>query len=249
VQTGDSTASRAFSGQGQFVTTHWSVVLAAQEMDSPPARAALEKLCQTYWYPLYAFARRKNYDPEDAKDLTQEYFARLLGKNYLESVGPQRGKFRTFLLTSFSHFLANEWDRTQTQKRGGGCIHISLNDDSGEDRYRAEPITDLSPEKLFDRHWAVALLEQTLKLLESEAVAAGKGSLFQALRNLITERGEAGDYAALAKQFGMSEGSLRVAAHRLRQRYRELLLAEIANTVSNPQEADEELRQLMSAFA
>lgn len=233
----------------QFVTTHWSVVLAAKEMNSASAMAALETLCRTYWYPIYAFARRGGAGPEDAKDLTQEYFARLLDKNYLRSVQPQLGKFRTFLLTSFRHFLANEWDRTQTLKRGGGHLHISLDDDTGENRYREEPMTELTPEKLFERQWAIALLEQTLHRLEKETAAAGKGELFQALRDLITERGEVGDYTALAKQLGMSEGSIRVAVHRLRQRYRDLLIAEIANTVSSPREITEELQYLMSAFS
>ena len=173
----------------EFVTTHWSVILAAKETNSPQAMAAMETLCRTYWYPLYAFARRKGHRPEDAKDFTQEYFCRLLDKAYLESVQPQLGKFRTFLLTSFQHFLANEWDRTQTQKRGGGHFVISLDDDTMEGEYRQEPLTDLTPEKLFDRRWAIALLEQTLKRLEEEAVHAGKSPLFQALKGLITERG------------------------------------------------------------
>ncbi len=235
--------------RAEFVTTHWSVILAAKEIDSPQAMTALETLCRTYWYPLYAFARRGGHPPEEAKDLTQEYFCRLLDKNYLRSVQPQLGKFRTFLLTSFRHFLANEWDRSQTQKRGRGQCVISLDDDTLEDQYRHEPVTELTPEKLFDRRWAMALLEQTLERLEQEAAHAGKSVLFQALKGLITERGEAGDYAPVTKSLGLSEGSLRVAAHRLRQRYRELLLEEIANTVGSPREVNEELQHLMSAFS
>lgn len=231
-----------------FVTTHWSVILAAKETASPQAMSALETLCRTYWYPLYAFARRKGHSPEDAKDLAQGYFCQLLDKDYLHSVQPQLGKFRTFLLTSFQHFLANEWDRSQTQKRGGGYCLISLDEDRGEEAYRQEPITDLTPEKLFDRRWAIALLELTLQRLEEEAAQAGKSPLFQALKGMITGGGEAGDYAIIARQMGLSEGSLRVAAHRLRQRYRELLIEEITNTVSHPREINEELAYLMSVF-
>jgi RNA polymerase sigma factor (sigma-70 family) len=232
-----------------FVTTHWSVVLAAGRADSTRARAALEKLCRNYWYPLYAFVRRLGHGPHDAEDLVQGFFAVCLAKNYLGAAQQSRGRFRSFLLVALKHFLANEWDKQRARKRGGAQPMISLDSLTAEQRYALEPAERLSADKLFERRWALTMLDQVVSRLRGEQAAAGKLDQFEALKECITAAGRGTPYAKLANQLGLSEGAVKVAVHRLRRRYRELLEAEIANTVSSPEEVEEERRQLLAALS
>lgn len=224
-----------------FLTTHWSVVLNARAADSQKAKAALESLCRAYWYPLYAFVRRQGQSPHDAEDLIQGFFAQCIEKNYLHTADKQKGRFRSFLLIALKRFLANEWDRARTRKRGGDRQIISLD---AEERYAAEPADSLTPDKLFERRWALTLLENVLEKLKVEQAAAGRSAIFTELQPVLTSRGT--PYADLAKRLGLTESAVKVAVHRLRQRYRELLEAEIANTVSSPSEISEERRYLLS---
>ena len=230
------------------MTTHWSVVLTAGRTDTPRAAAALETLCQTYWQPLYAYVRRRGYSPEDAQDLTQEFLARLLEHNRVAGVSPDKGRFRSFLLASMNHFLADEWDKARAQKRGGGKV-ISLDLQTAETRLGEQPVENLTPEKLFERRWALTLLEQVYASVQSEYLAQGKGAVFEALRGTLAGTAATAPYAELARQLGLSEGAIKVAAHRLRHRYRELLRETIADTVSSPEEVEDELRFLLLAVA
>jgi RNA polymerase sigma-70 factor (ECF subfamily) len=224
------------------------MILTAGDASSPEAKAALEALCCVYWYPLYAYVRRKGYAADDAKDLTQEFFARLLGRNYLSVADRNKGKFRSFLLGSLEHFLAREWTKARAQKRGGGRPLISLNELDAENRYLREPAHELTPEKIYDRRWATTLLQQSMSRLGEECVASGKSNLFGKVQNLLSgEKGEA-CYAEIAAALQMSEGALKVAVHRLRQRYGELVRAEIAQTVATPEEADQELHYLFAVL-
>jgi RNA polymerase sigma factor (sigma-70 family) len=225
------------------------VVLTAGRGSSPQAGRALEELCRTYWYPLYAYVRRRGHSPHEAEDLTQEFFARLLAKNYLADVDREKGKFRSFLLASLKHFLANEWDRAQAAKRGGGQPHLSLDAQTAETRYQAEPADDLTPEKLLERQWALALLDQVLARLQAEFVADSKEKQFDELKLWLTEGKGATSYAVVAARLGTTEGAAKVAVHRLRRRYRELLRDEISHTVTTPAEIEEEIRHLFAAFA
>ena len=236
------------AGGSWFTTTHWSVVLAAGESASPNAREALETLCRAYWYPLYAFVRRQGYAPPDAQDLTQAFFARVLEKDYLAQVQREKGKFRSFLLGCLRHFLSDERDRAQALKRGGGQILISLDAPSPEDQYRLEPADDMTADKLFERRWALTLLEQARGLLRDEYVRAGKAELYEKL--LIFEAGDKGapSYAEVAAQLGITESAMKSAVFRLRQRYRELVRTEIAHTVADPAEIDEEIRHLIAVI-
>ncbi|HZU35482.1 MAG TPA: sigma factor [Gemmataceae bacterium] len=230
-----------------FASTHWSVVAAAAQRWSPEARQALETLCQTYWYPLYTYARRRLANADDARDLTQSFFVRLLEKDYLQAADPKRGRFRSFLLTAFMHFLAKERDHAQAQKRGGGRQTISFDFQAGERRYTLEPVDRATPEALFERRWALTILEQAMARLRQEFVSAGKAALFDALKGALAGDGTIGPYGDVANQLGMSEQAIKVAVHRLRRRYRELLRAEIAQTVDRPEEVDEELHALFAA--
>jgi RNA polymerase sigma-70 factor (ECF subfamily) len=232
-----------------FVTTRWTVVLAAGRNDTPNARAALAELCQMYWYPLYAYVRRKGYAPHDADDLTQGFFTWLLEKDTLAAADPARGRFRSFLLTRLNHFLADEWDRLKAQKRGGGQRLIPLEGGTAETRYQIEPVDARSPDKLFEYRWAMTLLEHVVERLHQEYEKDGKATLFDELKGCLSQARAAVSYGAAAERVGLSEGALRVAAHRLRQRYRELLRAEIADTVSGPEEVEDELRYLFSVLA
>jgi RNA polymerase sigma-70 factor (ECF subfamily) len=232
-----------------FATTHWTVVLAAQRSDSTRAHAALSSLCQAYWYPLYAFVRRQGHGPHDAQDLTQEFFSRLLSKNYLAVVARERGRFRSFLLGALKHFLANEWNRAQAAKRGGGQALISLNEVDAEGRYQLEPADTVTADKIFERRWATTLLDQVLNRLRDEYARAEKAALYERLKGCLTVESRAAPYAELATQLNMSEGAIKVAVHRLRHRYREVLREEIAQTVSTPTEVEEELRHLFAALA
>jgi RNA polymerase sigma factor (sigma-70 family) len=225
------------------------VVLSARKNDSPQSAAALETLCRTYWYPLYAYVRRQGHIPPDAQDLTQEFFARLLEKDYLKAAAQEKGRFRTFLIVALKRFLANEWDRVRAQKRGGGQPLLSLDTELAEQRYRIESVEGSTAERLFERRWALTLLDRTMKQLREEFAAAGKVGEFDVLKACLTaERGEI-SYAEVAAALGLSEGAARVTVHRLRKRFREVFRAEIAHTVASPEEIEEEVRYLMSVLA
>ena len=236
------------SRQSIFVTTHWSVVLAAANSDTTRARAALENLCQTYWHPLYAYVRHRGYSPEDAQDLTQEFFARLLERNAVASVAPDKGRFRSFLLASMNHFLADEWDKARAQKRGGGKV-FSFDLQNAETWLGEIPVETFTPEKAFEHRWAITLLEQVYQRLGDEYRAQGKAALFDALRITLAGKSQAAPYAELAHTLKMNEGAIKVAVHRLRQRYRALLREMIADTVSSPDEVEDELRYLFRTLA
>ncbi len=232
-----------------FVTTRWTVVLEAGRRSSPHSDRALADLCQQYWYPLYAYVRRRVNSREDAEDLTQGFFASFLARNYLEGLAAERGKFRAFLLTSLKHFLANEWDKARRQKRGGGIQHLSLDWQSADDRFHLDPPDPSSPDKAFDREWALALLERVIARLRDECVADGKSALFEHAKSCLMVGETMVPYAETARQLGLEEGAARVAVHRLRKRYRELLQDEIAQTLADPTQAPEELRSLRAALA
>jgi RNA polymerase sigma-70 factor (ECF subfamily) len=232
-----------------FATTHWTVVLNAGGPDTPEAQTALEDLCRIYWRPIYAFVRRMGNSPHDAQDLTQEFFARLLSSGSLREVHPEKGRFRTFLLVVLKRFLANEWDKARRLKRGGGATVISIDTDSVETSIQTEDPKAISPERAFDRQWALALLDRVLALLEEEHAAAGRGRVFEALKHTLTSDRGAVRYALLAQQLNVTEGAVKVAVHRLRQRYRELLRSEIARTVADPSHVEVELRFLFTALA
>ena len=237
------------SSPRMFVTTHWSVVLAAKQEPSAEADAALERLCRTYWWPLYAFVRRRGYEVHDAQDLTQEFFARLLAKDFLRAVDRSKGKFRSFLLAALEHFLAKEWRRANAQKRGGQFTFVSTDAESAEQQYLQVPASNLSAEQLFEQQWATTLLNQALARLREEFVAAGKEALFENTKSFLTGEKQAQSYAELAARQETTEAALKMAVSRMRQRYGELLRAEIANTVTRPEEVDEELRALMGALS
>lgn len=231
----------------RFATTHWSLVLAAAQRDSPESARALAALCEAYWYPLYAFARRRGHGPEDAQDLTQGFFAALLEKEYLRVADSGRGKFRSFLLTAFQHYISKEHARARAQKRGGNCRHLSLDFEVGESRYTREPAHLATPEKIYQRRWAIMLLDRVLTNLSEEYGRTGKAALFDRLRIFLAGEQSTQPYAQVAAELEMTEGALKVAVHRLRRRYRELLRAEIAQTVERPDDVDDELRQLFDA--
>jgi len=220
------------------------VVLTAGHSDTAHARAALEKLCRAYWYPLYAYVRRRGKSPEDAKDLTQEFFARLLERNWIERADQQKGRFRSFLLSAMNHFLADEWDKARAQKRGGGMTAVPLQFDTAETRYGHEPAENVTPEHSYERRWALTLLDEVLQRLRSEYDQEGRAEFFAALHPCLVGDRTAQPYAELAVKLGISEGTVKATVHRLRQRYRELLRDEIAQTVSGPDEVNEELRHL-----
>ncbi|MFO1513999.1 MAG: sigma-70 family RNA polymerase sigma factor [Verrucomicrobiota bacterium] len=245
-----SEQSRESSAPGDiFATTHWTVVLAAGRRHTPQADHALEELCRTYWFPLYAYVRRRRHEKEDAEDLVQAFFARFLAKNYLEGLSTERGRFRAFLLASLKHFLANEWDKSQRQKRGGGVQHLSLDWQTADSKFQNVATSEPSPDQAFDREWALALLSKVIERLQAECVAEGKAKLFAQLKVFLAEgKGETAQ-SEVAKALGMEEGAVRVAVHRLRKRYRQLLRDEIANTLSDPTIVDEEMRALFGAFA
>ena len=200
----------------QFATTRWTVVLSAAQCSTPESDAALETLCRTYWYPLYAYARRRGYSAEDACDVTQEFFARLLQKRFLVDADRAKGKFRSFLLVSLRHFLANEWDKANAQRRGGGRAPISIDANAAEGSYRLEPAHELTAERIFERRWALTLLEQVLRRLRADYVNSGKENLFDILKPALVEPAHAVGYREIGKELEMSEGAVKVAVHRLR---------------------------------
>lgn len=232
-----------------FVTTRWTVVLAAGSRASPQADVALEELCRTYWYPLYAYVRRHGHSREDAEDLTQSFFARFLQKNYLEKLRAEHGKFRAFLMAALKHFLANEWDRANRQKRGDGVLPLSLDWQDADQRYTIEPADNLSPDKIYDRAWAVTLLERVISRLRDENAAPDKAAAFAALKPFLTVGSNDIPYAKAAGELGMTEGAARVAVLRLRRQYRKLLREEISQTLSDPAQVEDELNTLFGAFS
>jgi len=236
--------------QSLFATTHWSVVLATADEDSPQAAAALEQLCRTYWYPLYYYVRRRGYGHEDAQDLTQGFLLQLLEHHALARVEAGKGRFRSFLLAGLNYFLSDEHDRASAQKRGGGQPTLSFVDAGTADaRYRLEPVDDRSPAKLFERQWALTLLDQVLARLEQEFCAAGKAELFQRLRVFLVASTGEGNYAEAGAELGMSREAVKKAVHRMRHRYYELFREEIAHTVATPAEVEEEMRYLCGVIA
>ena len=229
--------------QPAFVTTRWSVVLTAGASDTTHARDALAKLCEIYWYPLYAYVRQRGYAPHDAQDLTQEFFARLLKKNTLRAITREKGKFRSFLLTALNHFLVDEWKKARAQKRGGGQL-ISLDAGDAETRFGREPVDTMTPEKLFDQNWALALLDSVFDQLQREYEAEGRGTLFKELKHALAGARDAVPYAELAVRLNIAENTVKTSVHRLRKRYRELLRLNVAHTVADANEVEEELRTL-----
>ncbi len=230
-----------------FVTTRWSVVLSARQDHSPEASAALEGLCRAYWFPLYAFVRRRGHAPHDAEDLTQEFFHRLIERRYLHAVDHRKGRFRTFLLAALEHFLANEWRRSRAQRRGGGQTPISI-DEAAEQWYEAAVAAGGTPERIYERRWALAFLDRVIGRLRAEMVSAGRGVHFDVLKPALTGDRLAGGYAALAVRLETSEAAVKMAISRLRQRYGELLREEITETVADPAEVEDELRALLAAL-
>lgn len=239
----ESSGARA---SATFHSTQWSMVLRAGHAEDPDAPRALESLCERYWQPLYAYVRRRVSDRHHAQDLTQAFFAQILEKNLVERASPERGRFRSFLLTSLANFLASDRERAGAQKRGSGRRVLSLDFDSGESRLSLEPAHSLTPEKLFERHWALAVLDNVVSRLSAEFTAAGKERQFLVLKDALT--GERPDYPSLAESLGQSEDAVRQAVHRLRKRYRELLREEVAQTVEDAADVDDELRRLFDSL-
>lgn len=231
-----------------FVTTHWSVVLTAREGNSSKSSEALEALCRTYWFPLYAFVRRQGRNPHDAQDLTQEFFARLLEKEYLKSAAQEKGRFRTFLLVALKRFLANDWDRQHAQKRGGVSLIVPIDPELAESRFMAGPPHELQPDLLFDRQWALTLLDRTMTRLSDEYAATGRTKLFELLRGCLARDESALPYLEIATRLNLTEAAVKMAVQRLRARYREVIRSEIADTVAGPEEIEEEIRHLFSTF-
>jgi RNA polymerase sigma-70 factor (ECF subfamily) len=234
-------------GEGEFCTTHWSVVIAAGRNDTTHARAALEKLCQKYWYPLYVFVRRLGHSPHDAEDLVQSFFTLCIEKQYLGDADQSKGRFRSFLLIALKRFLANEWDKARTLKRGAAQPPFRSTHLQRSNATALEPAERLSADRLFERRWALTLLDNVLARLREEQIEAGQLETFEVLKDSLTG-GSNAPYAELAERLGKSEGAVKVAVHRLRQRYRELLETEIANTVASPEEVAEERRYLLSVL-
>jgi RNA polymerase sigma-70 factor (ECF subfamily) len=237
------------AGKAGFATTHWSVVRAAGHPASPGYRQALETLCKTYWFPLYAYMRRHGYDRHDAEDYTQEFFARLLDKHALRVADPKQGRFRSFLLGALKHFLANERDRIRAKKRGGGQKILSIDFDGAEGKYALEPVDRLTPEKVFERSWALTVLQQVMAGLQAEMAGAGKGKLFEHLKGYLTGDIASVSYSEMARKLDTTEGAIKVAVHRLRKRYRQILRDQIAQTVSSEDQIKQEIRDLLTALA
>lgn len=245
----DSSTGVGAQRQPAFVTTHWSAVAAAGRSDTTHARDALAKLCHTYWYPLYFYVRRRGHSAHDAQDLTQEFFAQLLGRQSLAGANPERGRFRSFLLAGMNHFLATEWHKARAQKRGGGVPVFSLDLAAAEEHFNEVPDDDAPPDKIFEKQWALSLLNEVMTRLEAEYRSDGKIELFGALKQALLGSREAQPYAELATKLKLNEGAIKVAVHRLRKRYRELIRAEIASTLDEPGEIEAEMRHLFIALA
>jgi RNA polymerase sigma-70 factor (ECF subfamily) len=231
-----------------FTTTQWSRVLKAREGSDADARRALETLCQTYWYPLYAFVRRQGYGPDDARDLTQAYFTELVEKDFLKAVDPSAGRFRSFLLASLKHFLSHERDRGRALKRGGGAQIISLDTENAEARLGGEVADLMTPEQIFERQWALTVLERALERLRRASKESDSEAQFEALKGYLTGDASRSPYSEVAVSLGMTEGAVRGAVHRLRKRFGKMLRAEIADTVADPADAADEIRHLLSVI-
>ncbi len=245
----EDTDSEVQAHGGGFATTHWSVVLAAGQRGTPQSTAALEQLCRTYWYPLYAYVRRRGYGHEDAQDLTQGFLLQLLESKSFARVERSKGRFRSFLLAGLNYFLADQRDRANARKRGGGHPILSFDAQAAEQRYWLEPVDDWSPDKLFERSWALALLDTVLARLERECQEAGKAGVFERLRVfLVPETGQA-TYADVAAELSMTGEAVKKAAQRLRRRYYELFREAIAQTVADPAEVEAEMRYLCAVMA
>lgn len=235
--------------QPLFLTTRWSIVLHAREADSAAAAPALESLCRSYWYPLYGFVRRQGHSAHDAQDLTQAFFAKLLEKDYLRAVERDKGRFRTFLILAMKRFLLNEWDRARAAKRGGQVTVIALDAGLAESRYLGEAANSLPADQLYERRWALTLLDQAMARLRADYESSGRGREFEVLKGSLTAERGATSYQTLAAVLGMTEGAVRVAVHRLRKRFREMFREEIAGTVSDPAEIDDEVRYVVAVLS
>lgn len=233
-------------GRGQFPTTRWSLILATHQKPTSGARDALASLCESYWYPLYAYVRRQGHAVEDAQDLTQGFFAVLLEKDYVADFDRERGRFRSFLLGAFKHFVANEHDRQRAGKRGGGQSLVALDAQDAERRYSVEPAHNLTPERIYDRRWALVLLDRTLERLRKESSPSAR---FDRLKVFLTGDPAGVSYSQLGSELGMSEGAVKVAVHRLRRSFRDALMAEVAETVAGPEQVEEEMRFLLSVVS
>jgi RNA polymerase sigma factor (sigma-70 family) len=249
----ENTSNTAGSAQvraGGFASTQWSVILlAGGARNAPEVQDALVRLCSTYWYPLYVFIRRQGHSADDAEDLVQEFFMRVLEKDFLSAIDKSRGKFRTFLLACCQHFLANQREFARAQKRGGARPRLSLDFPGAAERYRTEPASDETAEKLFERRWALTVLDQALEELRRECQSDGKGALFDHLKKVLVGGAESPSYARIGAELGMNEQAVRKAAQRLRQRYRDVLRARIADTVDEPASIDDEIRDLFAALS
>jgi len=233
-------------GASQFPTTRWSLVIAAGDPQRKEARSAMVSLCENYWYPLYAYLRRRGYRADQAQDLTQEFFVRLLEGRYLDRADREKGRFRSFLLTSLKFFVADEADRERAHKRGGGVL-VPLEFSSGEERYQRESAHDETPERIFERRWALSVLDRVVEKLRNEFLQQGRPEHFDRLKVFLLGSSNA-PYAVLAREMNTSEGALKVAIHRLRKRYRDLFRQEIADTVADPAKVESELRHLAAAL-
>jgi RNA polymerase sigma factor (sigma-70 family) len=242
----NSQAMHTLPGSSQFPTTRWTLVVAAGDPQRKDARSALVSLCENYWYPLYAYLRRRGYAPDQAQDLTQEFFMRVLEGRYLDRADPEKGRFRSFILTSLKFFVADEQDRQRAQKRGGGAV-VSFEFSSGEERYQREPGHYETPDRIFERRWALSMLERVMERLRDEFVQHGRPENFERMKVFLLGQSEA-PYADLAREINTSEGALKVAIHRLRKRYRELFRQEIADTVADPAKVESELRYLAAVL-
>ena len=245
----DSEQEANRAGRESFCTTRWSLVLLAGQGGSRQADEALNQLCRTYWYPLYAYVRRKGHDAEDAQDLTQAFFAHLLEKNYLARANPDKGRFRSFLITGLNHFLVNEWARAHAEKRGGGHVPISLDATTAETWYGREPATDTTPEKIFEKRWALALLEQAAARLGKEHNTKGKARQLELLKPFLSAEATLVEYDRVARELGTNRDAVKMAVSRLRKRYRALVQEEVAHTVASPDEVQEELRWLFKVLS
>jgi RNA polymerase sigma-70 factor (ECF subfamily) len=232
----------------KFETTSWTLVLAAADDPTTESRKALADLCRIYWRPVYAFIRRRGHDPDQSQDLTQGFFTLLLEKNYLREADPQRGRFRSFLLASVQHFLANEWDRARALKRGGGRVPVSIDTTDAESWYEPAAVEHETPESIFERRWALSLLEHVMARLKSEFTEQGKAAEFDRLLLFLNGEPNQTSYETVAGELGISSGSLRTAAYRFRRKYRKLVRAQIVETVSSPEETDDEIRFLLSTL-
>lgn len=243
-----SESSSLPGSERRFATTRWSIVVAAGRKGTAESESALATLCESYWYPVYAFLRRRGLKPADAQDLTQGFFALLLEKDYVRAADREVGRFRTFLLTAVSRYLSKERERKRAQKRGGGRAALSLDFDAGEVRYQLEPVDEWTPQRLYERRWALTVLDRVLERLGQDYAQVGKGELFSKLKIYLTGASNVPSYEELAGDLELSEGAVKVAVHRLRRRYRELLKEEIAGTVAAPDDVADELNCLLAAL-